>query len=238
MEKEKIIEGLAGFRRVIYYSLIVVAVLSCVSFLFSKKIALLLIKHINLKVYYFSLPEVFFSTVELALYTGIFLSFPLIVFFIWRELRPLFTKKKAAGYLFLCGSILLFYLGAVFCYVLALPNGITFLVSYQGGPIKAMISIQKLLFFCTAMTFAFAVAFELPLILLILNTFGVVTGRMLARTRRFAILFIVIAAAVITPTPDVYNMSLLAVPLYVLYEIGIILIRINEYRKGKSASPL
>ena len=132
-------------------------------------------------------------------------------------------------------SIILFYMGAAFCYLLALPSGITFLVSYQGGPLKAMISIQKFLFFCTAMIFAFSVAFELPLILLVLSTFGVVTGRMLSRTRRYAVLFIVIAAAVITPTPDVYNMSLLAVPLYLLYEIGIILIRIKESRKQKTS---
>ncbi len=233
MNKEKIIYGLAAFRRVIYRSLIAVAVVSLISFLFSKKIAFLLIKHVDIKVYYFGLSEVFFSTVELALYTAAFLSFPAILFFVWREMRPLFAGKQTSGYLFLFASIILFYMGAAFCYLLALPSGITFLVSYQGGPLKAMISIQKFLFFCTAMIFAFSVAFELPLVLLVLSTFGVVTGRMLSRARRYAVLFIVIAAAVITPTPDVYNMSLLAVPLYLLYEIGIILIRIKESRKQK-----
>lgn len=233
MDREKVLHGIAAFRRLLLRSLIAVAAMSLISFIFSKKIALFLIHHVNIKVYYFSLPEVFMATVELALYMGIFASFPIIVFLLWRETRGLFERQQTTGYFYLLASVLLFYSGAAFCYLVALPNGIAFLISYEGGPLKAMISVKRFIFFCTAMIFAFSVAFQLPLILLLLNTFRLVTGQFLSRFRRYALLFIVIAAAMITPTPDIYNMSLLAVPLYVLYEIGIILVKINERRQPR-----
>jgi sec-independent protein translocase protein TatC len=125
-------------------------------------------------------------------------------------------------------SIFLFYLGSIFCYLVVLPSGISFLLSYQGGPIKAMISTERFVHFCVAMIFAFGGAFELPMLLLGLGKLGLVRSRTLSRTRRYAVLIIVIAASVITPTPDIYNMSLLAVPLYLLYEIGILLMRMAE----------
>jgi sec-independent protein translocase protein TatC len=91
-----------------------------------------------------------------------------------------------------------------------------------------MISTEHFVHFCTAMIFAFGAAFELPILMLALGKLRVVSSRTLSRTRRYAVLVIVIAASVITPTPDIYNMSLLAVPLYVLYEIGILLMRLGE----------
>ncbi len=116
-----------------------------------------------------------------------------------------------------------------------LPSGIGFLLSYQGGVLKAMISTERFVHFCITMVFAFGAAFELPIILLVLGKLGIVTSKKLSKTRRYAVLIIVVAASVITPTPDVYNMSLLAVPLYLLYEIGIILMRIAERNQTKAA---
>ncbi len=81
------------------------------------------------------------------------------------------------------------------------------------------------------MIFAFGVTFEIPIILLLLSKKGILRSQTLTKTRRFAILFITIASAIITPTPDVYNMMLLAVPTYFLFEVGILLMKINERRQ-------
>ena len=186
--------------------------------------------HVTL--YYFNLSEVFFSSVEIALYTGIFFSVPVIALIVWREFRGELRQRLLHGPLFVASSIFLFYLGSVFCYFVVLPSGITFLLSYQGGPVKAMISTERFVHFCVAMIFAFGAAFELPVLLLVLGKLGVVSYRTLSRTRRYAVLIIVVAASVITPTPDIYNMSLLAVPLYVLYEIGILLMRIGRAERA------
>jgi sec-independent protein translocase protein TatC len=176
--------------------------------------------------------------VEIALYTGIFFSVPVVAFLVWREFREALKARLLHGPLFVVSFIFLFYLGSVFCYLVVLPSGITFLLSYQGGAVKAMISTERFVHFCVAMIFAFGGAFELPILLLVLGKLGVVNSRTLSRTRRYAVLIIVIAASVITPTPDIYNMSLLAVPLYVLYEIGILLMRLGERSLTAKGKPV
>jgi sec-independent protein translocase protein TatC len=227
-DREKVLRVVAGARRVLLPSLIVAGLLTAVSFFFSKALIFFLMRHVHVTLYYFNLSEVFFSSVEIALYTGIFFSVPVIALIVWREFRGELGKRLLHGPLFAASFIFLFYLGSVFCYLVVLPSGITFLLSYQGGPVKAMISTERFVHFCVSMVFAFGAAFELPVLLLVLGKLGVVSYRTLSRTRRYAILIIVIASSVITPTPDIYNMSLLAVPLYVLYEIGILLMRIGE----------
>ncbi len=236
MVREEIIFCLEALRRTLFRTIIVAGIAGALSFFFSKKIALLLIKMVHVKVYYFSLPEVLFASVELAIYTGIFLAVPVAGLVGWREFRPLLQQKRIHSHFFAGAAILLFYVGSLFCFFVALPNGITFLLSYEGGAVKAMISIKRLGAFCVAMMFGFGCAFELPLVLLLLSKIGVVNSRKLAKGRRYAILFIVIAASVITPTPDVYNMSLLAGPLYILYELGLFLVRMSE-RRAKRPIP-
>lgn len=230
MERADIVFCLEALRKTLYKSLVVVGTAGLLAFLFSKKLVLLLIQAVHVKVYYFTLPEVFLATVELAIYTGAFLSVPLVALIAWREFRPLLQREKVRGHLFAGFAILLFYLGSLFCLIVALPNGIAFLLSYEGGVIKAMISIKRLILFCAAMLFAFGAAFELPLVLLLLSKFKIVTARSLAKGRRYAVLIIVIVASVVTPTPDIYNMSLLAAPLYILYECGLLLVRMQEKR--------
>ena len=236
MGREEIIVCLEALRRTLLRSVVITGVASLLSFFFSKKLALFLIKMVHVKVYYFTLPEVLFATVELAIYTGIFLSVPVAGVIAWREFRPFLEQKKIHSHVFAGVAILLFYVGSLFCLFVALPNGISFLLSYEGGAVKAMISIKRLIVFCAAMMFGFGLAFELPLALLLLSRLGIVTSRALAKGRRYALLFIVIAASVITPTPDIYNMSLLAVPLYILYELGLLFVRMSERRARKAAA--
>jgi sec-independent protein translocase protein TatC len=99
-----------------------------------------------------------------------------------------------------------------------------------------MISVGKYVSFCTVFIFGFGLTFELPLILALLSYINVVKVAFLTRNRRYAILLIAMAAAVITPTPDFFNMALMGGPLYVLFEIGVILAKIIEKRRGVGVS--
>ena len=228
MEREKIISFLTDLRRVILKSLGVVVVSGIISFVYAKDIIKLLLKVTNLQVYYLSLPEVFFTTVELALYGGVFFAFPFIIYLAWHELKGALGIKPVYGYLFIFFAIVLFYGGSLFCYQFVLPSGIKFLLSYEGGTIRAMISVERFVLFCTAMIFAFGVTFEIPIIMMTLGKIGILKSRALSKTRRYAILVVTVVAALITPTPDVYNMMLLAVPMYILYEAGILLMKMVE----------
>ncbi len=234
-DREKYFRLLTDIRHVLLQSVIAATVLSAGSFFVSKKLLYVLVQHVHVKLYYFTLSEVFFSSVEIAIYTGLFLSLPVIMFLVWRQFRRSLSGKIGHAYLFVIFSVLLFYLGCFFSYMVALPNGISFLISYEGGNVKAMISTDRFIHFCITMTFAFGAAFEVPVIMLVLGKLGIVRSKTLIRTRRYAVLIIAVAAATITPTPDLYNMSLLAVPLYILYEIGILLLRIGERSAGVRA---
>jgi len=234
MEREKILSLLDGFKKFIWKALIVVVVSGGISFIYAKDLIHFLLKVVNIKVYYLSLQEAFFASVELALYAGIFFALPLIIYLVWHEFRGTLGFKTFQGYIYIFSTVFLFYLGGIYCCYVVLPSGIEFLLSYGSENIKAMISIERFVVFCTAMVFAFGITFEVPIILMILGRIGILKSRMLTKTRRFAILFIAIAAALITPTPDVYNMMLLAVPMYILYEIGILLMKIGEKKRASN----
>jgi sec-independent protein translocase protein TatC len=234
MERTKIISFLTGLKRFVIKALIVSALTSIFSFIYFKMVLSVLLKAAKIKVYYFTFPEVFFSSVELAIYAGIFFSMPATIFLLWYEFRHNIRMTQVQGILFALFSIVLFYVGSLFCYSIVLKSGIGFLLSYEGGALKAMISVERFVRFCAAMMFAFGITFEVPVILLILSRLGLVKARMLTGTRRYAILLITIASALITPTPDVYNMMLLAVPTYFLYEVGILLIKMNERGRRKA----
>lgn len=234
MEREKILLTLASLRRVTLGSAVVIAITGAASFFFSKEIINCLLQVTKVKIYYFQLPEAFIASVEIALFSGIFLSVPLILFLIWHELRNVVTIKPYFLLVFLFSSIFLFYVGSFFSVFIVLPSGIRFLLSYgTENNIAPMISVQKFTIFSIAMIFAFGITFELPIILMSLGKLGIMRSATLTKTRRYAILVITIAAAIITPTPDAYNMALLAAPAYILYEIGIMLMKISENRKNQ-----
>jgi sec-independent protein translocase protein TatC len=232
MEREKLLHILLNLKRFSIRGLIVVLSSSIVCFIFFKSILNLLLKTVNIKVYYFDFPEVFFSSVELAIYAGVFFSLPLLIFLMWYEFRDVIHLKTSEKWIFAIFSIVLFYTGSIFCYSIVLQSGIKFLLGYEGDVIKAMISVENFIKFSSAMIFAFGLTFEMPVVLILLNKMGIVKAGTLTKTRRFAILFITIASAVITPTPDLYNMMLLAVPAYILYEISIIIIKISEKKRS------
>jgi sec-independent protein translocase protein TatC len=144
----------------------------------------------------------------------------------------------SSGSAVLITAISLFYLGAFFCFFVTLPFGVQFLLGYQSANIKPMISAGKYVSFCTFFIFGFGLTFELPLILALLSYLRVVNAAFLTRNRRYAILLIAIAAAVITPTPDVFNMALMGGPLYILFEIGVILVKIIERKRASAETPL
>ena len=137
----------------------------------------------------FSIPEAFFSLLKLTLYTSLFSSIPVIFYQIWKAFTPLFRSKGlSSGNTVLITAILLFYLGAFFCFFVTLPFGVQFLLGYQSAHIKPMISAGKYVSFCTVFIFGFGLTFELPLILALLSYLRVVNAAFLTRNRRYAIL--------------------------------------------------
>jgi sec-independent protein translocase protein TatC len=250
MNREEIFHSLQKLRKGLLLIIVAFVLLGMIIFPFSKtllhhlyetnlKMDLVAEPHSKVSLVAYAIPEAFFSLLKLTLYTSLFLSIPIIFYQAWKSFAPLFRLKELRStLLILLTSIALFYTGAFFCYFVTLPFGVKFLLGYQSANIKPMISVGKYISFCAVFIFGFGLTFELPLVLALLSYIRVVNAAFLTRNRKYAILLIAIVAAVVTPTPDVFNMGLMGVPLYLLFEIGIILVKIIERKRARAEIPL
>ena len=236
IKREEIFGALTQLRKGLLQIIVSIVLSGLIIFPVSKELLRLLCDtSLKTDLVAFAIPEAFFSLLKLTLYTSLFVSVPMIFYQIWKAFTPLFRSKGlSSGTAFLFVSIMLFYLGAFFCFFITLPFGVQFLLGYQSAHIKPMISAGRYVSFCTFFIFGFGLTFELPLILALLSYLGVVKAAFLTRNRRYAILLVAISAAVITPTPDVFNMSLMGGPLYILFEIGVILVKIIERKRARA----
>lgn len=230
-------QSLARFRKGLLQISIHFIVLGMIIYLFFSKALMRHLRDTSLKIdlVAFGIPESFLAFLKLAIYGSLFFSIPLIFYHLWKALAPLFYQKGLkSSRAILLAAIFLFYLGAFFCYFITLPFGVQFLLGYQSAHIKPMISVGKYISFCTFFIFGFGLTFELPLILALLSYLRLIRASFLTRNRRYAILLIAIVAAVVTPTPDVFNMTLMGGPLYILFEIGILLVKLIERKRIKA----
>ncbi|HSB07673.1 MAG TPA: twin-arginine translocase subunit TatC [Thermodesulfobacteriota bacterium] len=238
--REEVLQSLGRFRKGLLQILILFVFLGMTIYLFFSKALMRHLRDTSLQINLvaYGIPESFLAFLKLTIYASLFFSIPLIFHHLWKAFAPMFEQKGLkSGRSILLTAIFLFYIGAFFCYFITLPFGVKFLLGYQSAHILPMISVGKYISFCTFFIFGFGLTFELPLILALLSYLRVVHASFLTRNRRYAILIIAIAAAVITPTPDVFNMSLMGGPLYVLFEIGIILVKIIERKRTAEAHP-
>lgn len=176
--------------------------------------------------------ETFMLAIKLALYAGLILSFPIVLFFILQFVLPaLKQKEKKATWWALLIGFLLFLTGVVFCYYQVLPRTLEFFFSFgtEFG-VQNEWQIGQYISFATQFTLIFGLGFELPVLVMALVKIGLLNYEMMRNTRSYAAVGIVFIAAVITPTGDALTLSLLAVPMYVLYEICIWL-SYFDYRK-------
>lgn len=170
---------------------------------------------------------------EVSLFGGLILSLPFLLYFVGQFLLPALTEreKRFMAPIFGAGA-LLFVVGVTFCYELVLKATLQFFLSYnQYFGFEMMWTAKGLIDFEVQMLLGFGLAFELPLVILVLNLFGLVTSEQLASKRRHAAFFIFVAACCIIPSTDLFSLSVLTVPMYVLYEACIWIARIVEKRK-------
>ena len=179
--------------------------------------------------------EAFFIYLKVAFFAAIFVTSPYWLFQIWRFISPgLYKSEKKHVFPFIVVSSTLFIAGVLFAYFVVFPMAFKFLLSYASEFIRPMISIREYLSLVLRFLLAFGVIFELPVFMYFLAKIGVVNAPFLVAKRRYAILLIFIAAAVLTPGPDVVSQVLMAVPLLILYEVSILVVRLTA-RKPAAA---
>lgn len=189
-------------------------------------------KNPDLNLVFLAPAEAFWMHMKIAFISGLIISSPVIFWEIWKFVAPgLLPKEKKYAVPFILTMTLLFLMGAVFCFFIILPFAMDFLLNYKTENIKPMISAEKYIDFCLKFILAFGAVFELPVVVVFLTRMGLVTVEFLAKNRKYAVLIAFIIAAILTPTPDAFNQTLMAVPMLVLYEAGILASRILNRKK-------
>jgi sec-independent protein translocase protein TatC len=212
---------------------VVVLVFSIAGYYLAEPILRYLQKLTGVKLAAYGIPETLFTFLNIALACGVFAGMPYMLYALLSGLQPLFStfsRRMVLG--FWLASVALFYAGVFFCLNISLPYGVQFLLEFEGPHIEAIISVRKFAAFCLLFLFGFGIIFELPLAMILLGRIGVLTHRGLARNRRYAILAITIVSAVLTPTPDAFNLAMMAAPLYLLFEIGLVGMRLGRTATG------
>jgi len=154
---------------------------------------------------------------------GLLLASPVIFYQLWRFIAPgLYQHEKRVVLPFTLLSSLFFFGGAAFGYFVVFPPAFKFLLGYSNDFLSPMPTVKEYFSLCLRLLIAFGVIFELPIFMVLLAKMGVVNASFLNRHRKYAILLSFVIAAILTPTPDVINQCLMALPLIVLYEVSIV----------------
>ncbi len=171
--------------------------------------------------------ETFVVYFRLALLGGVTLAMPVIVYQIVRFVLPgLLPEEKKYLYFLLPGATISFAAGVAFAAMIMLPAAINFMQGFLSNIIENQWTLDNTIAFVTRILFWMGVVFQTPLLMFFLAKLNLVTAPKLARFRKYAILVIAIVAAMVTPTPDPVNMMIVMLPLYLLYEVGILLARV------------
>ena len=236
-----LLEHLEELRTRLLYSLIFLAVGLGLAWNFVPRIIVLLqapLTHTNLykagklQLVATQLPEQLLMSFNIALWAGLAIALPFILHQIWMFIAPgLYQEEKKWAAPFIVGAGLSFMLGVVTAYYLILPPMVKFLADFLGGAVSAFLSIGTYIGQVVTVMVAFGLFFEMPILAVVLTKIGIVNHVMLGKVRKFAFIACLVAAAIITPTTDPVNMSLFAGPLYLLYELGVLLSRVFQKRE-------
>ena len=240
--KMSFLEHLGELRTRIVWSLIPTAVGLIVAFRFSDRILQFVrrpLDRANVQLVALTPTEGFWTSMKISMVMGVILAMPVILWQVWAFIAPGLHKheRRFAGPFVIVGSVL-FLLGAAFALLVVMPFGVEFLLNFtKDQGIQPMISVSSHVDLVIKFTLGFGLVFELPLVLTMLSRMGIVTPQFLSKNRKYAILVNFVIAAILTPTPDILNQSLMAGPLIVLYEVGILAARVFGKRSPKAVPP-
>ncbi len=224
-------------RKRLIYSFVAIGIAFAVCYAYIKEIVEILMRPLvktlppGSSLVFTAVPEAFFTYFKAAILAGVFFCSPFILYQVWAFVSPgLYRREKKYILPYLLVSSFFFILGAAFCYFIVFPVIFRFFLSFATPEIRPLPSIREYLTFTLKLLLAFGLLFQWPALVFFLSRMGVVSSPFLARNRKYAILLIFVAAAILTP-PDLVSQLLLAGPLLLMYEGSIWMARLLAKKK-------
>jgi sec-independent protein translocase protein TatC len=218
---------LEELRKRLIYSFVAIGVAFAVCYAFIKQIVDVLMRPLlqvlpqGSSLVFTAVPEAFFTYFKAAILAGVFCAFPFILYQIWAFVSPgLYEREKKYILPYLFVSSVFFVAGALFCYFIVFPTVFRFFLSFASAEIRPLPAIRDYLSLTIKLLLAFGLLFQWPALVLFLARMQVISASILSRNRKYAILLIFVAAAILTP-PDLVSQLLLAGPLLAMYEVSI-----------------
>lgn len=226
------LDHLEELRKRLLKALLAVVITTGLALYFSKDIMLWFIEPLgDTKLHVTEVMGSFMAYFKLGLVIGIIASIPVIFYQLWAFVAPgLYPKEKRMVLPFVSSATMLFLGGAAFCYFWVLPWSLQFLIGLSGDLFNPIITINSYITFAGLMILAFGLCFEMPVLAYALGKIGLLSSSFLIRGRKIAIVVILLVAAILTPTPDIFTQLLLAVPMYLLYEVSIVVVKFTGRR--------
>ncbi len=219
------VEHLSELRRRIIICLVSLLIASICTFSFASGILRLLrlpSKGLIDRLVFFSPQEAFLVYIKVAIFSGLVISMPIILYQLWAFISPAIEERlKKYTINFILLALIAFICGLSFAYFFLLPAGLRFLLDFAKDNLEPLISVSKYLSFVFGLILGCGLVFEMPVLSFILSKLGIINPKFLRKKFKYAVILVFIVAAIITPTPDVFNMIILAIPMLFLYELSI-----------------
>lgn len=224
-DKMSLVDHLQEFRKRLIIAIIAVIVGSSVCYFYATELVHFITAPAG-KLYYMSPGEAFFTYLRVSFFAGFLLALPVVLYQVWAFILPALSIKERMAIIILVPlSVILFFIGLTFSYMFVLPAGIKFFMGFATEDLQPLLSLGEYLSFVISFLLPFGFIFELPLVIIVLARLGMIGSKFLIDKNKHVLVLSFVAGAIIAPTPDVISQTMVAVPILVMYEMSILIVK-------------
>lgn len=225
VKEMSLIEHLEELRKRLIIMIVAVAIGSTACYFYAAELVHFITEPAG-KLYYLNPAEAFFTYLKVSFFAGFLLALPIVLYEVWAFVVPALTiKERFATLILVPASVVLFFVGLAFSYFFVLPAGIKFFMGFATENLQPLFSLGQYLSFVISFLVPFGFIFEMPLFVLVFAKLGIISSGFLIAKRKVVLVLAFVVGAMISPTPDIFSQCMVAIPMIILYEISILIVK-------------